>query len=122
MKEKKKILIVDDAHFTRMKLKSIISSFDNIEVVGEAENGVEAIELYQKLKPDLVTMDLIMPKKGGIEAIGEIVNSDPKALIIVVSALGQESLLVEATKRGAKEFIQKPFNTEQITEVINRLL
>ncbi|MFX0072994.1 MAG: response regulator [Candidatus Hermodarchaeota archaeon] len=122
MKEKKRILIVDDARFTRMKLKSIISNFDNIEVVGEAENGIEAIELYQKLKPDLVTMDLIMPKKGGIEAIGEIVNSDPKALIIVVSALGQESLLVEATKKGAKEFIQKPFNTEQITEVINRLL
>lgn len=121
MKEKKKILIVDDAQFARVKLKKILSQIENAEVVGEAENGFEAIEMYEKLRPNLVTMDLIMPQKDGIQAIEEIIKSDPRALIIVVSAMGQESLILEATKKGAKEFIQKPFNSDNIVSVVERI-
>lgn len=120
--EKKKVLIVDDAQFTRNMLKNIISKIEEIEVIGEASNGVEAISLYKKLNPDLVTMDLVMPEKGGIEATEEILKINSKALIIVVSALGQEALVLEAAKKGAKDFIQKPFKTEQILEVMDRIL
>lgn len=119
---KKKVLIVDDAQFTRNMLKNIINKIDKIEVIGEASNGVEAISLYKKLSPDLITMDLVMPEKGGIEATEEILKINPKALIVVVSALGQEALVLEAAKKGAKDFIQKPFKTEQILEVMDRIL
>ena len=120
--EKKRILIVDDAAFTRNMLKNIINKIEQIEVIGEASNGVEAISLYKKLTPDLVTMDLVMPEKGGIEATEEILKINPKALIVVVSALGQEALVLEAAKKGAKDFIQKPFKSEQIIEVMDRIL
>ena len=119
---KKKVLIVDDAQFTRNMLKNIINKIEQIEVIGEASNGVEAISLYKKLNPDLVTMDLVMPEKGGIEATEEILKINSKALIVVVSALGQEALVLEAAKKGAKDFIQKPFKTEQILEVMDRIL
>jgi len=119
---KKKVLIVDDAQFTRNMLKNIIGKIEQIEVIGEASNGVEAISLYKKLNPDLVTMDLVMPEKGGIEATEEILKINSKALIVVVSALGQEALVLEAAKKGAKDFIQKPFKTEQIIEVMDRIL
>ena len=119
---KKRVLIVDDAQFTRNMLKNIISKIEQIEVVGEASNGVEAISLYKKLNPDLVTMDLVMPEKGGIEATEEILKINSKALIVVVSALGQEALVLEAAKKGAKDFIQKPFKAEQILEVMDRIL
>lgn len=120
--DKKRVMIVDDAAFTRNMLKAIISKIDQIEVVGEAANGVEAISLYKKLNPDLVTMDLVMPEKGGIEATEEILKINPSALIVVVSALGQEALVLEAAKKGAKDFIQKPFKSEQILEVMDRIL
>jgi len=120
--EKKRVMIVDDAAFTRNMLKAIISKIELIEVVGEAANGVEAISLYKKLNPDLVTMDLVMPEKGGIEATEEILKINPGALIVVVSALGQEALVLEAAKKGAKDFIQKPFKSEQILEVMDRIL
>ncbi|TET57016.1 MAG: response regulator [Promethearchaeota archaeon] len=119
---KKKVLIVDDAQFTRNMLKNIINKIEEIEVIGEASNGVEAISLYKKLNPDLVTMDLVMPEKGGIEATEEILKINSKAMIVVVSALGQEALVLEAAKKGAKDFIQKPFKTEQIVEVMDRIL
>jgi len=121
-KEKKRILICDDAQFTRNILKNIMSKTGFVEVVGEAPNGNKGIELYKKLKPDMVTMDLVMPEKGGIETIEEILKIDPKALIVVVSALGQEALVLEAAKKGAKDFIQKPFKTNQILEVLERIL
>lgn len=120
--QKKRILIVDDAKFTRNMLKNIIDKTDYGQVIGEASNGNEAIELYKKLKPDLMTMDLVMPEKGGIETIEEILKLDSKALIVVVSALGQETLVLEAAKKGAKDFIQKPFKKEQILEVMERIL
>ena len=119
---RKRVMIVDDAAFTRNMLKAIISKIEQIEVVGEAANGVEAISLYKKLNPDLVTMDLVMPEKGGIEATEEILKINPSALIVVVSALGQEALVLEAAKKGAKDFIQKPFKSEQILEVMDRIL
>ncbi len=119
---KRRILIVDDAAFTRNMLKNIINKTDYTEVVGEASNGDEAIVQYKKLKPDLVTMDLVMPEKGGIETIEEILKIDKNAVIVVVSALGQEALVLEAAKKGAKDFIQKPFKTEQIMEVLELVL
>ncbi len=119
---KKKVLIVDDAQFTRNMLKNIISKIEYIEIVGEASNGIEAVSLYKNLTPDLVTMDLVMPERGGIEATEEILKVNPKAVIVVVSALGQEALVLEAAKKGAKDFIQKPFKNEQIIEVMDRIL
>ncbi len=119
---KKRILVVDDAAFTRNMLKKIIAKTDYTEVVGEASDGNEAIKLYKQLKPDLVTMDLVMPVKGGIETIEEIKKMDEDALIICVSALGQEALVLEAAKKGAKDFIQKPFKSDQVTEVLDRTL
>ncbi len=120
--EKKRVLIVDDAQFTRNILKNIMSKTGYVEIVGEASNGKEGIELFKKLKPDMITMDLVMPEKGGIETIEEILKIDSNALIVVVSALGQEALVLEAAKKGAKDFIQKPFKTEQIIEVLERIL
>ena len=120
--EKKGILVVDDAAFTRNMLKNIINKIDQIEVIGEASNGVEAVSMYKKLNPDLVTMDLVMPERGGIEATEEILKINSKAVIVVVSALGQEALVLEAAKKGAKDFIQKPFKAEQIIEVMDRIL
>ncbi|MFX1257348.1 MAG: response regulator [Promethearchaeota archaeon] len=120
--KKKKILIVDDAQFTRNILKKIINNTQYSEVVAEAANGDEALDLYKKLKPDLVTMDLVMPQKGGIETIEELIEVDKSALIVVVSALGQEALVLEAAKKGAKDFIQKPFKNDQVLEVMERIL
>ncbi|TFG26487.1 MAG: response regulator [Promethearchaeota archaeon] len=117
---KKKVMIVDDAGFTRAMLKNIINDTKYAEVVGEAKNGNEAINLYKKLKPDMVTMDLIMPEMGGLEAIKNIMKIDKKAFIIVVSAIGQQELILEATKIGAKDFIRKPFKKEQVMEIIER--
>ena len=119
---KKTILVVDDAQFTRNMLKNIINKTNYGEVVGEASNGNEALALYKKLKPDLVTMDLVMPEKGGIEAIEDLLGHDQSATIVVVSALGQEALVLEAAKKGAKDFIQKPFKNEQVLEVMERIL
>ncbi len=122
MSDKKRILVVDDAQFTRNMLKKMINKIDYVEVIGEASNGNEGLKLYKELKPDLVTMDLVMPEKGGIEATENILKFDPEALIIIVSALGQEALVLEAAKKGAKDFIQKPFKAEQIIEVMERML
>lgn len=119
---KKRILIVDDALFTRNMLKKIINKTDYGEVIGEASNGNEAISQYKKLKPDLVTMDLVMPEKGGIETIEDLLKIDKSALIVVVSALGQEALVLEAAKKGAKDFIQKPFKDDQVLEIMERIL
>ncbi len=120
-KNKKKILVVDDAQFTRNMLKKIINKTEIAEVIAEARNGVEAVSLYQELKPDLVTMDLVMPEQGGIETTEKILSFDPEAIIVIVSALGQEALVLEAAKKGAKDFIQKPFKADQIEDVLERV-
>ena len=120
-KNKKRILVVDDAQFTRNMLKKIINKTEIAEVIAEARNGVEAVSLYQELKPDLVTMDLVMPEQGGIETTEKILSFDPEAIIVIVSALGQEALVLEAAKKGAKDFIQKPFKADQIEDVLERV-
>jgi two-component system chemotaxis response regulator CheY len=119
---KKKILVVDDALFSRKMIAKIINKLDYAEVVGEASDGNEAVDLYKELVPDLVTMDLVMPQKDGIEAIDEILKIDKSAIIIVVTAVGQEKLILEATEKGAKDFIQKPFNDDDFITILNRFL
>jgi len=118
---KNRILLVDDAKFMRKLLAKILEE-GGYEVAGEAETGSEAIALYKKIKPDLVTMDLVMPDMSGIDAIKEIISSDPKARIVVVSAMGQQSLVSEAMSAGAKDFVVKPFHPSVVLEVIGRVL
>jgi len=120
-KNKKKVMVVDDAQFTRNMLKNISNKSEIGEVIAEAKNGVEAVSLYKKLKPDLVTMDLVLSEQGGIETTEKLLAFDPDAVIVIVSALGQEALVLEAAKKGAKDFIQKPFKAEQIIDVLERV-
>jgi two-component system chemotaxis response regulator CheY len=117
----KRVLIVDDAIFMRNMIKDIFAG-SGFEVVGEASNGVEAIDKYQQLKPDLTTMDIVMPFKSGIEATREIVKQDRNAVIVMCSALGQESLVMEAIEAGASDFIVKPFKAEDVLTVVNKVL
>lgn len=119
--KKKGILIVDDAQFVRNKLKRIFDKINFVEVIGEASNGEEAVSIYKDLKPDLVTMDLIMPNYDGIKAIEEIMKFDKKAKIVVISAMGQEMTILEATEKGAKDYIKKPFKEGDIYKVIERI-
>jgi len=117
----KRVLVVDDAIFMRNMIKDIFSSA-GYEVVGEAANGLEAVERYKELKPDLTTMDIVMPFKSGIEATREIVKTDDKATIIMCSALGQESLVMEAIEAGASDFIVKPFRAEDVLSVVKKVI
>ena len=119
---KKGILVVDDALFSRKMIGKVINKLDYAEVVGEASDGNEAVALYKDLVPDLVTMDLAMPDIDGIEAIDEILKLDKSAIIIVITAVGQEKLILEATEKGAKDFIQKPFNEDDLISILNRFL
>jgi len=116
-----KVLIVDDALFMRTMMKDILMSGE-IEVVGEASNGKEALEKYRELSPDLVTMDILMPVKSGIDAVRDIMAINRKARIIVCSIMGQESLVKEAIQAGAKDFITKPFNKEKVLDVIHKVM
>ena len=115
-----KVLIADDALFMRNLLKDILVR-TGFQVVAEATNGKEAVELYQQHRPDLVTMDIVMPLQSGIEALEEIMTSDPDAQVVMCSALGQESLVLEAVQAGAKDFIVKPFKEERVVEVVRRV-
>lgn len=116
-----RVLIVDDAAFMRMMIKNILTS-NGYEVVGEAENGVQAVEKYKELKPDLVTMDITMPEMDGIAAVKEIKKIDPNARIIMCSAMGQQSMVIEAIQAGAKDFIVKPFNPQRVLEAVEKAL
>ena len=115
------ILIVDDAEFIRTLLKDILSD-NGHHVIGEAANGDEAVMKYIDLKPDLVTMDIVMPKSTGIDAVKAIRAEDPKARIVMISALGQQKLVMESIKAGAKDFIVIPFDEKTVVEVINKAL
>ena len=115
-----RVLIVDDALFMRNMLREIFTKAGH-EVVGEAANGVEAVDMFIELLPDLVTMDIVMPLRSGIEALEEIFTRDSRALVIMVSALGQESLVLEAVQAGAKDFIVKPFKEDRVLEVVRRV-
>jgi two-component system chemotaxis response regulator CheY len=116
-----KILVVDDAQFMRMMLKNILVGA-GYEVAGEAENGVQAIERYRSLKPDLVIMDMIMPEMGGIDAVREIVKLDADARVLMCSAMGQQALVVEAIQVGARDFIVKPFQAAGVLEAVTKAL
>jgi two-component system chemotaxis response regulator CheY len=116
-----RILLVDDASFMRMMLKNILVGA-GYDVVGEGENGAKGIDLYKSLKPDLVIMDIIMPEMGGIDAVREIVKSNPSAKVLMCSSMGQQSLVVEAIQAGAKDFIVKPFQPSNVLEAVKKTL
>ncbi|HEY8530892.1 MAG TPA: response regulator [Limnochorda sp.] len=115
-----RVLVVDDTAFMRLTLRRTLERFGH-EVVGEAADGEEAVQLYNELRPDLVTMDITMPKMDGITAIREIRKGDPRAKIIVCSAMGQKPMVIEALEAGAQDFLVKPFDAERVREAIERL-
>lgn len=117
----KRILVVDDAAFMRMMIKNILVK-NGYEVAGEAENGKQAVGLYAETKPDLVTMDITMPEMDGLEAVKAIRSTDPSATIIMCSAMGQQSMVMEAIQAGAKDFIVKPFQQERLLQAVERAL
>ncbi|WP_096189116.1 response regulator [Evansella halocellulosilytica] len=116
-----KVLIVDDAAFMRMMIKDILTKND-FEVVGEAGDGAQAVEMYKEQSPDLVTMDITMPEMDGITALKEIRKHDPNAKVIMCSAMGQQAMVIDAIQAGAKDFIVKPFQADRVLEAINKTL
>ena len=116
----KSILVADDSMFMRQMLKELLPK-DSFQVVGEASTGKEAITKYNQLNPDLVTMDITMPDMDGISAVKKIIEINPKAKIVMVSAMGQKPMIKEALEAGAKDFIIKPFDREKIISVLNNL-
>ncbi|WP_300379610.1 response regulator [Clostridium sp.] len=116
-----KVLIVDDASFMRMMIKDILQK-NGFEIIGEAANGIEAVNLYKKEKPDVVTMDITMPDMDGIEAVKEIRAFDPQAKVVMCSAMGQQSMVMDAIKSGAKDFIVKPFQADRVLEAIRKVV
>ena len=111
----KTVLIVDDVAFVRKTLTDILTEA-HYQVVGEAADGAQAIELYAKLRPDLVTMDVVMPRMSGIDATRKILKADKDARIVIISAMGQESLVMEAINVGAKDYILKPFSSMDVAQ------
>ena len=118
---KARVLIADDASFMRQMIREIIEP-EGFEVVGEATNGIEAVEQYEQLHPDLVTMDIVMPKRSGIDAVKGILADHPDACVVMCSALGQETLVMEALQAGAKDFIVKPFKPDNVLVTLNKIL
>lgn len=116
----KRVLIVDDAAFMRMSIKIMLEK-NGYTVVGEAENGAVAVRKYKELKPDIVTMDITMPEMTGLEALKEIRSFDPKAKVVMVSAMGQELMVKDAIVYGAATFIVKPFNEEYIVQALKKI-
>ena len=116
-----RILVADDAAFMRMMIKNILTQ-NGHEVVGEAENGAEAVERYVELKPDVTTMDITMPEKDGIAALKEILAADPAAKVVMCSALGQEAKVIESIRSGAKDFVVKPFQQDRVLSAVTKAL
>jgi two-component system chemotaxis response regulator CheY len=110
-----RVLVVDDAAFMRKMVSDALTKGGH-EVVGEGANGEEAVTMYQELQPELTTLDITMPEKDGLQALKDIIALDPNARIIMCSALGQESKVLEAVKSGAKDFVVKPFQPERILD------
>ena len=117
----KSVLICDDAIFMRTMVGDILTQA-GYDVVGEAETGLQAVERFRELRPDLVTMDIVMPDMGGIDAEREIVKLDPEAKVLMCSAMGQQALVVEAIQAGAKDFVVKPFQPSRVLEAVQRVL
>ncbi|MFS0637290.1 response regulator [Mesobacillus foraminis] len=116
-----RILIVDDAKFMRVTLRNILKQA-NHEIVGEAENGREAVVLYQRLQPDLVTMDITMPEMNGLDAVREIKRNHPQAKIIMCSAMGQQKTIIEAIEAGARDYLVKPFDVSSVVDSVKSVL
>src|SRR5918997_827186 len=116
-----RVLVVDDAAFMRKMVGDALAKGGH-EVVGEACNGVEAVEHYQSLRPDLTTLDITMPEKDGLAALKEIISIDPNAKVIMCSALGQESKVLESIKLGAKDFVVKPFQPDRVLDAVEKAL
>ena len=117
----KGILIVDDASFMRMMIKDILEK-NGFEVIGEANNGIKAVEMYKKERPDVVTMDITMPDMDGIEAVRQIKAFDASAKVIMCSAMGQQTMVMDAIRAGARDFIVKPFQAERVLEAIRKVV
>ena len=117
----KSILIVDDAAFMRMMLKDILTK-NGYEVVGEAENGAKAVEKYKEVTPDLVTMDITMPEMDGISALKNIRSIDSNAKVVMCSAMGQQTMVIESIQAGAKDFIVKPFQPDRVLEAVKKVI
>lgn len=115
-----RILVTDDAAFMRMQLKDNLTKLGH-EVVGEAENGRDAVEKAQELNPDLITMDITMPEMNGVEAVREIKKTNAGVKIIMCSAMGQQGMVVDAIQAGACDFIVKPFSPERIKEAVDKI-
>ncbi|MFZ4450527.1 response regulator [Salibacterium aidingense] len=115
------VLIVDDASFMRMMIKDILTK-NEFDIAGEAANGQEAVDMFKELSPDLVTMDITMPEKDGIAALKEIQGEHPEAKVIMCSAMGQQSMVIDAIQAGAKDFIVKPFQADRVMDAINKVL
>ena len=116
-----RVLVVDDAAFMRKMVSDALATGGH-EVVGEASDGVEAIARFQELKPDLMTLDITMPEKDGLSALADIIGTDPSARVVMCSALGQESKVLEAIKLGAKDFVVKPFKPDRVIEAVGKAL
>jgi len=117
----KNILICDDAAFMRMMIKDILTK-NGYNVVGEAENGLKAVEKYSETKPDLVLMDITMPEMDGIQALKKIKELDPGATVIMCSAMGQQAMVIESIQAGAKDFIVKPFQADRVIEAVKKVV
>ncbi|SDK45722.1 response regulator [Natronincola ferrireducens] len=115
------ILIVDDAAFMRMMIKDVLTK-NGLEVIGEAENGLKAVEKYKELEPHLTIMDITMPEMDGIQAVKEIKKLDANAKIIMCSAMGQQAMVIEAIQAGAKDFIVKPFQADRVIEAVKKAI
>jgi two-component system chemotaxis response regulator CheY len=113
--------VVDDAAFMRMMIKDILGKND-FEVIGEAADGAQAVEKFQELSPDLVTLDITMPEMDGIEALKKIREIDPNARVIMCSAMGQQAMVIDAIQAGAKDFIVKPFQADRVVEAVRKAL
>jgi two-component system chemotaxis response regulator CheY len=115
------VLIADDAAFMRMMIKNILSEA-GYDIVGEAENGSVAVSKYKELKPDLTTMDITMPEMDGLAALREIRGLNPEARVVMCSAMGQQTMVIESIQAGARDFIVKPFQPDRVLEAVQKAL
>lgn len=116
-----RVLVADDARFMRQLIREIIEP-EGFEVVGEAADGRAVVEEFSRLQPDVITMDIVMPKRSGIDATKEILALDPGARIVMVSALGQEALVMEALQAGASDYVVKPFKPDAVIATLRKLV
>ena len=116
-----RIMVADDASFMRQMIREIVEG-EGYEVVGEAADGDEAVETYKQVQPELVMMDIVMPRRSGIDSVKAILKLDPKARVVMCSALGQETLVAEAMDAGASDFIVKPFKPESVLATLKKVI